>query len=218
MAKKSELNQPKHETLTKSISLKIVKFFVAAIWYLGCFAAVLVLGLIAIVIAGLTPDNLHMEVPVRIDYVEGGDDHEWIEFENRPAIISVVGKAKVNVRPLGKARAALILNFLALSMVLFLWAVYQLRQIIKSLSRGDPFDSKNPTRLRRIGAVTLVAGPVIGTSQLVQGVMQVGDLNIPGAEIGLHFEPHPELIFVGLIFLVIAQVFDVAAKMQKNRI
>ena len=45
---------------------------------------------------------------------------------------------------------------------LLLWTLHQLRMLVRTVSRGAPFDPANPARIRRIGWIVLAYGPLSG--------------------------------------------------------
>lgn len=107
------------------------------VWYLGLFAAVLLCFIMVAVLFGVEPQNLHIAVPVTIDLVDGGDEHEFIPFEDRPVLTVVKGIAKANIAPAGREGNLAMTGTAGIFLALFLWGIYLLRQVFRTLRKEN---------------------------------------------------------------------------------
>ena len=114
----------------------------------------------------------------------------------------------------GQGYLLLIPAALALGM---LWIVFQLRQFLRSVRKGTPFNRENPRILRRIGYAVAVAGPVVGILNYIYGKVLVHFVDFPGATVDVPMNVYPFVMFLGLVIVVIAQVFDYGVKLQTEQ-
>jgi hypothetical protein len=99
--------------------------------------------------------------------------------------------------------------------VIFLWIVWYLRKLIRTIKEGNPFLPENPGRIRKIAYAILVWAPF---ELMTYGSMYRAftiQSHIPGGFIQLR--PSLEMIFLGLVILVIAEVFKQGVKLQQEQ-
>jgi len=216
-SRKHRAGAMKHPALAASGSIKVMDRLVDLVWYLSWVAAFLAAAMFIAVLAGYSMDNLHVRAPLHVSYFENGDNHEWIDFADRPAVVSVTGNALVSVRPPVRSGIWIRFPFVALLMVFLLVGVFYLRGIVKTLMRGDPFDAANGNRIRMIGIIAMLTGPVMGLGMYIQSLTLLRSLRVPGAKLSASLDVHPGWIILGLVFLVIAGVFDAAARIQREQ-
>jgi hypothetical protein len=99
----------------------------------------------------------------------------------------------------------------------YIWIGYHLRQFLKTVRRGMPFDPENARRLRLIGIGVTAAGPVYGSLQFLYGKIFMNLVNIPGATIDVTMDVYPFAIFAGLVILTLSQVFAYGARLQADQ-
>jgi hypothetical protein len=104
---------------------------------------------------------------------------------------------------------------------LFLWIVFHLRLLIRSVIEGKPFYKKNPMMIRKIAYAVLAWAVVDGLFNYLKGTFIIRTTYYPGAGLDLIseliFKIFLEFSFLGLGILVIAQIFDVGARLQKDQ-
>lgn len=100
----------------------------------------------------------------------------------------------------------------------FLWIVYHLRLLMKTIKAGDPFNPANPVRIRRIGYSVIIWAPLRLMSFGLKGVLiyQGSHLSFP-ALMPLSCMLALELVFFGLGILVIAQIFERGLQLQQEQ-
>ena len=92
-----------------------------------------------------------------------------------------------------------------------------MRLFLRSVRRGSPFSRENPKILRGIGYTVAAGGPVVGTVNHIYGMVFIHSVDFPGAAVAVTMNVYPFVMFLGLIILVIAQVFDYGVKLQTEQ-
>ena len=100
----------------------------------------------------------------------------------------------------------------------FLWIVYHLRLLMKTIKAGDPFNPANPMRIRRIGYAVIIWAPLRLASFAMKGclIYQGSHLSL-SAFMPLSTLLGAELLFFGLGILVIAQIFERGLQLQQEQ-
>ena len=99
----------------------------------------------------------------------------------------------------------------------YLWVVSELRKFIKTVKEGRPFTIENSRRIRMIGFIVMIAGPVVGALNYIYGLKYLNQIDIPGAEIDLDPDIYPLAIVLGLLIIVIGHVYDIGVKLQTEQ-
>ena len=98
-----------------------------------------------------------------------------------------------------------------------IWALFILRQIVRSVGKGNPFDPENGKRLRWIGisilAVTLFDFLHDILLNLFITPRLTFDSIIPLSSVSFHFED----ILVAMVIIVIGEAFRIGAEMKKEQ-
>lgn len=106
---------------------------------------------------------------------------------------------------------------------LLLWTLHQLRMLVRTVSRGAPFDPANPARIRRIGWIVLAYGPLSGLLGFVESVALLTDVSaavkraFPAASVGVSLNLNLATVVVGLIILAIAEAFEAGVRLQQEQ-
>jgi hypothetical protein len=115
--------------------------------------------------------------------------------------------------PFFVANAVLLVGLLSL----VLWAVSQLRGVLRTLRDGQPFAPANARRLRRIAWLAIVGELVRAAVVFFETQYAAGHF----VSEGLHFSARPEVnvfaIVNGLVILVIAEVFRIGAGLDEEQ-
>ncbi len=202
---------------SRPASLRVIRFLVSATWYLGFVVLALLVMLNVAFVVGLDPDNLHVQAPVMIEWVEGLDDHVHVPISERPAPIYIEGLLQLNVAPVG--RVALLERFVPLLVLMGVvqWSVWQLRQVLRTVWDGDPFHERNPWRITVVGLAMMTIGPVAGIFHYVQALPFVRGVSIPGASFELEPNLNLDLVLAGLVLLVVARVYASAVELKRDQ-
>jgi hypothetical protein len=109
--------------------------------------------------------------------------------------------------------AVLLVGMLAL----ILWALGQLRAVLRTLRDGKPFAPANALRIRRIAWLAIVGELVRSAVVFFENRYAVTHF----VSEGLHFSARPEVnvfaIVNGLIILVVAEVFRIGSRLDEDQ-
>ena len=206
-----EDNKPKVST-----SVKILKVILDITWYLSWIGAGLAVVLIIIALSGFNVDQLQVTIPAIVDFYPE-DTASEIPLEDRPVISKIEGKASILINPDNAFWKVLVCIFLPALIAAWLWGLKQLRLFFLSVKKGNPFDSENPKRLRKIAYLLMAGGPAAGIGLMIQSGFILDELSVPIGEVNLSVDLFLEYVVGGLIILVIAEVFDAAVRMKKEQ-
>ena len=109
--------------------------------------------------------------------------------------------------------------------IIVLLIVHQLRLFLGSVKQGRPFDRENPKRIRRIGYLVFVLGPLEGIWSWLMSMKYMEQISLPGTSLAINesskqivnINTDQHLIIMGLLILLIAQIFDEGVKMQQEQ-
>ena len=94
---------------------------------------------------------------------------------------------------------------------------YFLRKFIKNVKAGKPFDEDNPKYLKNIGLIIACMGPFYGFSNYIYGKIYVSFFSIPDAVIIPEKDMHIDLLFTGLIIVIIARILEYGVSLKKDQ-
>jgi hypothetical protein len=102
-----------------------------------------------------------------------------------------------------------------LTSAVYLWIIHFLRQLMLSVRANNPFDLKNPGRIRKIAYAVFALVPVdISGNMLMKGLQTtLNTANFVDLLWGSLFK----LTFLGFGLLVIAKVFDLGVELQREQ-
>jgi hypothetical protein len=114
------------------------------------------------------------------------------------------------------------LHFVWLGLVLVallaaLWAIWNLRAVVKTALAGQPFAPDNSRRLRRIGFIILavtLAAPLI---EYQLGRYLLEQLTVEGLDLSPALRLSKDWILGGLLFLVLASIFRHGTALEEER-
>jgi hypothetical protein len=159
-------------------------------------------------------DNLTMDLPVAIKFdasAHGVDS----SVPNDAQLEKVRGTLKFPIRKGAFLSGSVFVIVLMLGLAL--WAVTQLREVFRSLTRGRPFVAENSRRIRWVGFAIIIGEFVrailvffwcLYTSQhfTINGVRFIASADVNGIT-----------IIAGLAILVIAEVFREGTRLQEDQ-
>ena len=92
----------------------------------------------------------------------------------------------------------------------------RLRRIFRTLKSGVVFNGENVVHIRAIGVICISGAVVTTIVSLLFGVFIVNAVRIPGIDMGVSVGLPANGIFLGLVILVLAEVFAMAVKLQEE--
>ncbi len=101
---------------------------------------------------------------------------------------------------------------------LYLFVAFMMRKIVRTARDGKPFTFENVRRVRLIGIIVMLLGPLQSLVHYLVALGYVEHLKIPGAEVsaGITAGWTMNSLLLGLLILVLAQVFDMGVRLQSD--
>ena len=109
------------------------------------------------------------------------------------------------------------LGFALVVMSAALWAIWNLRQVVKAALAGEPFAAANSRRLRRIGFVILVVTIIAPLIEYQLGRYLLEQLTIEGLTLSPALRLSKDGFLGGLLFLVLASIFRHGTELEEER-
>jgi hypothetical protein len=97
-----------------------------------------------------------------------------------------------------------------------LFVLYQLRRLLANVSAGHPFSDDSAVRIRRIGLLIIAAALVSAAVTYGIGCYFARHISIPGLPLSPSFSFPCETVLLGLIILVLSEVFRYGARLQED--
>jgi hypothetical protein len=198
-----------------------VSSFLTVLLDVGWYGAVLVMALMACIVAVALVSDVHggeMDIPASFSV-----DTRTLRVTAPSLGITDVqiqdarGRALLKFRPPSGAFLAETALVPILFLGFILWVLGQLRAVFRTLRDAQPFVPANATRIRRI-AYAVILGEITRSAMVFGGNYYVATHF--SAE-GLRFDIRPDLdvfaIILGLIILVIAEVFRAGTRLDEEQ-
>lgn len=182
----------------KSVS-SVLRFFLNMVWYIMIAAVVLILC--ALVIDLFFPGLI----------IDGNPDQLVINTPNLDIVFSE------SIASLNRSMSLLSLGFALLFMVVGILIIHELRRIFGALIEERPFIAENTGRIRRIGVYILAGAVTYSVGGFLTGLFLMNNLSIPGVELNPRFNLNSGLIFIGLVVLVLGEVFSIGFRLQEDQ-
>ncbi len=97
-----------------------------------------------------------------------------------------------------------------------MFIIYQLRALFQAFTRKQLLMLQNAKRIRLIGFATVVAWAFSVAADFVGRSYVINSFNIPGVELTSTFVPDFFMLFLGIIVLVIAEIYRMAAEIREE--
>jgi uncharacterized membrane protein len=102
-----------------------------------------------------------------------------------------------------------------LTACIFLWIIYNLKKLLKTVDQGNPFEKDNPGRIRRIAYGVYVLIPLQIFSKLI--MIGFSEAAKTGNFVDLLLRDLMMPVFLGTAILVIARVFETGVRLQQDQ-
>ena len=200
-------------SMEKLPSVKVISILSSILWYLGIVALVL-LVLISSALFIFDQNVKYINLPISVTY-ENSDTppFEELNYYNDYPIVGFT-QVKIDIDNEGGFNYNLIIPLLLI--IGYLWIMKQIRLFVKTIKSGNPFVRENPKRIRLIGFVVMVTGPIMGGLQYLYTLPYYYLLDFPGAEIEIEPNIYPVAIFLGLVIFIIGHVYDLGVKLKED--
>ena len=212
-------------TARKWTPARVVKIWLDVILALGCLAwVVLALYMLTApwlvssgdavdfgITVAIGPHSFLPRMPLELYQTVPNTDTEI----HRAQLVKGYGELRMDTRSWGLHFASMLLYEVALLLVVY--AVWVLREVMKSVLAGEPFTSVNSRRLRRIGFIILAATVVFPVPEYLIGKAILADLNVAGLTLSPAFRIPTDWILGGLLFLVLGAIFRHGTDLEQEQ-
>jgi hypothetical protein len=206
----------------RSASFRLLKFLLAAGWW-GSIVLGSLFVLIAVAVCVTTPE----EVDFKITGYANDLDSSAISAVTRKAGLDCEIELKQPVevdiglppelRNMSIIMVAITLPFFIACLTLLLLFLKQLREVVWSVERGDPFIVENARRVRLMGLLIMAGGIIRGVSQGIAATA-AEILFIPaGFDLNGRFEMDVAFLVAGLSVLMLSEVFRHGSRMREEQ-
>jgi hypothetical protein len=110
-----------------------------------------------------------------------------------------------------------ILGVMAVGLAVVIVIMSQLRKIFASLAQGTPFTPENVKRIKSIGYVVITGVFLKALVGLAAGLIIKTSLAVPAIQFGFNFSGLSGGVFLGLVILVLGEVFRKGSELQEDR-
>lgn len=208
-----EFNSSKELGSLKDLkSLKVCYWFTNVAYYLSFVSLFFVCAVVVFnFTTGKNIKYMHLPVTVTYENIEGDLPLDQRSSDN---YIPVVGYQNLK---LDISEFELITHNMWIPFILILgliYLLYQFRLFLRTVRENSPFAPENPKRLKLIGYIVTLAGPIVGILNYMYAKVYIHYIKLPGATIDVENEIYPFAIFLGLMILVVAHVLEIAIKMK----
>ena len=195
-----------------TVLASLLRRLLDALWYIIAVGASLIAAVIVVATVfdwaptvelpvHFTPDPAVYEISGPIAGMRNArieDAVGTLRFEAHPAIVLTV----VGIGLVGVAATLAVLH--------------QLRGVVATMSVGAPFVVANARRLRIVGLAVIVYELVTACMRLALSLWAMRNLSVRGLTVRWVFDLRIEVLLVGAVILVIAEVFRVGTQLQQD--
>jgi Protein of unknown function (DUF2975) len=198
----------------KSLLTRIAVIVVDINWYGGLLGIAFWVFVTAMTSFGVGPDGI-ATVRLTLKFNEQATESSAALEQSPVAIQYMSGPAVLRVSE--KANNWTQMAALPVSL-LFLFMAFILRKIVRTARGGKPFTFDNVRRIRLIGIFIMLYCPLLSVVYYLVSLSYLEYLYIPGVEISAGFDFGASIIslLLGLLVLVLAQVFDMGVRLQTD--
>lgn len=180
----------------KSVSAKL-RILLNFAWYLSW---VTVGFMLVILLLGVFVPDFATAIQEHVEYKAGGLEIAMDNLNLTPKDIGYF----------------ILLGILALApgLAMYMVVIYQLRKIFATLTDGTPFLTTNATRIKMMGVTLLIWSVVQPLTESLVALSLLDRVHGPevNANIGLDFG----IVFMGLVLLILAEIFRLGAELQED--
>jgi len=105
----------------------------------------------------------------------------------------------------------------ALATFIVLYAIWTLREVLRTVLAGEPFAPANSQRLRRIGCIVLVLATLAPFGEYWLGQVLLEQLTIHSVPVSPAFRVSKDAFLIGILFLVLAAIFSHGTRLEEER-
>jgi hypothetical protein len=202
--------------LSKNFIVRLISIWLD--FTLGIYLLFLVLILFGTIYSFFSEDNSNLAPKIPIEF----KTHEYgtMQFsDGTTSKISIGSQSKIVFLSTVPFKIWLIrVISIYIMYALTFYILYLLRKFFQTLKEDNPFTRKNGTRLRAMG-ITVIIASVFWTKiySLLLTLMVKGKISIEGIKIRSNSHFDFQVILLGLIIIVISEVFRLGSEMKEEQ-
>jgi len=209
-------NQQKDTTQSASGVIRFINGFLDFIWILQLVGIAWTIVFNILIFTGSVQGTSEIhKIPVFVS-TENNGVIEWENGTTNEIDISRVHSRVTIKNPLPLGVFVLNLITILFRLLLFLLILYLLRKFVKTLVAGDPFIEKNGIRLRVIAFSTMGFGILNSLYKAICTVSYTKLMSLQNIKFKHEYGLKMEYILLGLLILVIAEVFRIGIKLREE--
>ncbi|MFD3000358.1 DUF2975 domain-containing protein [Pontibacter toksunensis] len=207
------------KTLGKYSLASFIKFIISAAWYIQLFFLIFLTFAISIkFLKNGTTEPTPETVEVRLTQSRQVDVATAAIAQNISAAALQLDSGKLTFNHQSSKQ---IIGFNLVSMwvsfSISLTITYLLRRLFRSLTQNDPFIVENAQRLRLIAFLIMLIPLTSFVHDFIVNWFLKQNFLIDGSGIRAHLNIDLKTLFVGLVVLVIAEIFRVGARLKEEQ-
>jgi len=184
------------------------------IWFTVVFAGLATVFTAIILVSPSVFDSVSVSIPIGFA-VQGTAGSVDIGAGRYPIEIShAVGY--VTVRGDSRGLLAIVWLFIAAGTSLAILAGVNLRRLVDSAARGEPFEHGNQVRVRRLGLMAIGMGLLRALYLLSTYLYTVERMNSTVVAASLRFDLGISFLIAGFVLLALGEVFDRGEQLQQD--
>jgi hypothetical protein len=168
-------------------------------------------GTDAAVVVAIGSHSLVPRMPLELAAAPPGGDSDFL----RATLVHGYGELRTVTTDWGLHLVSML--FFVVGGLVVLYAIWILREILKSVLAGEPFAPANSRRLRRIGFIVLALAVVVPGAEYLIGQAFLRRLTVEGLSLSPAFRLSKDVILTGLLFLVLSVIFRHGTELEEER-
>jgi hypothetical protein len=202
---------------TLKVILDILIIFVMVLW-----SVAILFFVIASLSAGEVyhDDYINLHIPYRFEPMEKGQEIQTIPSKLWGMATGMEITRELAFNPTEWWVLFLVIVFVTLVIAVFIFILIQLRNFLETLEVGDPFTKENAGRIRIIGLVIIASElgiklMMIGGAAIIHAAVRIEGASLIWGELISAFSLPS--IFLGIVVLIIAEIFRLGVKMKEDQ-
>lgn len=165
-------------------------------------------------------DYFNLHIPYKFEPIEKGAEIQTVSSSLWGMALRMEITHELAVNPTKLWVLLLIFVFVSIVIAVFIFILIQLRNFLETLEDGDPFTMENARRIRIIGLVIIgselgIKLAMIGSAGFIDSAVQIEGARLVWGELLSAFSLPS--IFLGLVVLIIAEIFRLGVKMREEQ-
>jgi len=199
------MGSKRHKRLARFLFYLTAVFWYSSLVYTVWCAA----PLAAIPMGWQGPAETVLDLPISVSYAE-----DSLADPASPDRVTVCSHSNVQVRVAewGIAFGDALVNFICVVGLAVI--AYQLREFVRRVAAGHPFEENNPLRVRNIGIVLAILGPLSAAWTTFAAYFYVDRISLPSATLHVTLMLGWENVVIGLLLILVGQVFTIGVVLQ----